>query len=67
MIIAAVLQILFEIVFILKFHLGIAGVAYATIAAGATFVIGIVYLNKITRTSIDLKNIRFSRDIFTQA
>ncbi len=66
MIIAAVLQILFEIVFILKFHLGIAGVAYATIAAeGATFMIGIVYLNRThPYVRIDLKNIRFSRDIF---
>ncbi len=66
LILATVLNIVLDIVFIVVFKIGVEGVAFATIIAqGVSFICSVVYLNKthdILR--IKLKEIRYDKDIF---
>jgi putative MATE family efflux protein len=69
LIIAAVLNILLDLLFVLVFKWGVAGVAWATlISQAASFIFGIIYLNKnheVLRFSI--KKISFDKGIFKQS
>jgi len=66
LIIATILNIILDLVFVLVFKWGVAGVAIATvISQGVAFVVSVIYLNAthdIIRFSF--KRIRFDKDIF---
>jgi len=66
LILASILNIILDLVFILVFHLGIEGVAYATVLAQAiAFFIAVIYLNKYHELiHISFKKINFDKDIF---
>lgn len=63
---ASALNVVLDLIFVVVFHWGVAGVAWATvISQAASFLGGIVYLN--TRNELvrlDLRNLRFDREIF---
>lgn len=69
LVVATILNIGLDILFIVGFDLGVAGAAYATVISQAVaFAIAIIYLNrthKIIRFS--LKNLVFDRQIFRQS
>jgi putative MATE family efflux protein len=69
LIISSILNVLLDIVFIIVFKTGIAGVAWATVVSqGLTFIAIVLYLNKthpILR--MRLRNIVFDYDIFKQS
>ncbi|MEG1256045.1 MATE family efflux transporter [Clostridium sp.] len=66
LILASIVNIVLDIVFIVSFNMGIAGAAWATIISqGLSFFLSIIYLNKkhdVFRVSI--KTIKFHREIF---
>ncbi|MEG2290351.1 MAG: MATE family efflux transporter [Clostridium sp.] len=66
LILASIVNIFLDIIFIVSFNMGIAGAALATIISqGLSFILAILYLNKrhdIFR--ISLKNIKFHKEIF---
>lgn len=66
LILATIANIILDLVFVLVFHWGVAGVAWATIIAQAASFIGLyIYLSKINPMfRLDIRNIRFDRDIF---
>lgn len=66
LIIATILNIILDVVFIIYFNMGVAGVALATvIAQGASFLFSIIYLNKNHKLlKISIKDISFSKNIF---
>jgi len=69
LIIASILNIILDLLFVLVFKWGVAGVAIATvIAQGVAFIIGTIYLNtrhEVIR--ISLKTITFDREIFIKS
>ena len=69
MIIATVVNIVLDIVFIVVFQWGISGVAYATIIAQAgAFIAGAIYLNKKHQIiSFNVLKFRFDRELFLQS
>ncbi len=69
LVIATVMNILLDLLFVVVFEWGISGVAYATIIsqAGAFFSI-IIYLNKFHKTiQFNLLRLRFNREIFAKS
>ena len=67
LIIATILNIILDLIFVIVFKWGVAGAAWATvIAQGVSFVVGIVYIQKSRHEflHIRLKTIRFNGKIF---
>jgi len=66
MIISTLVNIVLDLIFILVFHWGIAGAAYATlISQGGAFVTAVWYLNKYHRfINITIKDLVFDKYIF---
>ena len=66
LIIASILNILLDLLFVIVFKWGVAGVAIATVVAqGVAFLIGTIYLNtRHELIKISLKNITFDKEIF---
>ncbi len=67
LIIATIVNIILDLLFVIVFKWGVAGVAWATvIAQGVSFVLCIFYLNrsKVEVLHIDLRNMTFDWDIF---
>lgn len=66
LIIATVVNIVLDILFIMKFNWGVPGAAWATIIAqGLSFVLSIIYLNyKNELFKFSIKNIKFDKIIF---
>lgn len=69
MIIASVLNIILDFVFVVGFNWGIEGVAYATVIAnGVSFISGIIYLNKYhSFININFLRLKFSKFIFKKS
>ncbi len=69
LIFSTILNIAFDFLFVVVFHFGIEGVAYATIlASGITFIIAIIYLNKSHELiHFSLANFRFDKEIFLKS
>ncbi len=69
LIIASILNIIFDLLFVLVFKWGVAGVAYATILSqGIAFFSAILYLNKTHKLiSFSLFRMVFDRDIFLKS
>lgn len=69
LIIAVILNIILDIVFIAVFNMGIAGAAWATVAAhGVAFLLAAWYLNKTHKVlKISISAIQFDREIFIQS
>jgi len=69
LIIAVFLNIILDIVFIAVFRMGIAGAAWATVAAhGVAFFLAAWYLNKTHKVlKISISAIQFDREIFSQS
>ena len=69
MIISTGMNILLDLLFVIKFEWGIAGAAYATIISqGGAFVTAIIYLNKTHKLiSIRFKDFTFDKEIFIQS
>lgn len=68
LIIATVLNIVLDVVFVIQFKMGVGGVALATVLAqGVSFVFSLLYLNyKHTLFRLDLRHFSFDSDIFKQ-
>ncbi|RLD63455.1 MAG: MATE family efflux transporter [Bacteroidetes bacterium] len=66
LILASILNIVFDLLFVLVFEMGIEGVAYATVLAqGFAFFSAVIYLNKYHELiHISLKTFKFDPDIF---
>ncbi len=66
LIIATVINIVLDLLFILVFNWGVAGAAWATvIAQGFSFVFGLYYLNRFHELfNFNLRDMHFSPDIF---
>lgn len=66
LIIASILNILLDLLFVVVFEWGVAGVAIATVVAqGIAFAIGTIYLNtRHELIKISLTNITFDKEIF---
>ena len=66
LVIASVLNIVFDFVFVLVFHLGVAGVALAAITGqGIAFALAVIYLNrKHEFINISFRKIIFDKEIF---
>lgn len=66
LIFASILNILLDLVFIVKLGMGVEGVAFATvISQGASFIISVIYLNKKhPLLKIKMKNLIYDNDIF---
>ncbi|MGL4738864.1 MAG: MATE family efflux transporter [Cellulosilyticaceae bacterium] len=66
LIIATVLNIILDVIFVIAFDMGIAGVALATvIAQGVSFIFSVVYLNKRHAIlKVDLRHLVYDRHIF---
>ena len=66
LILASILNIVFDLLFVIVFEMGIEGVAYATILAqGFAFFSAVIYLNKYHELiHISLKTFKFDTDIF---
>ncbi|MGX4599924.1 MATE family efflux transporter [Faecalimicrobium sp. JNUCC 81] len=66
LIIATVLNILLDILFIIKFNMGVEGVALATIIAqGVSFITSVIYLNKKHKVlKFRIKGIVYNHSIF---
>ncbi|WP_102401650.1 MATE family efflux transporter [Haloimpatiens massiliensis] len=69
LIISSIINIVLDLLFVLKFNMGVAGVAWATvIAQGISFLIGIYYLNKTHEVlKFNIKSMRFNKEIFRQS
>jgi len=69
LILASILNIILDLVFVLIFKLGIEGVAYATVLAQAiAFFIAIIYLNKYHELiHISFKTFNFDKNIFLKS
>ncbi|TRX65703.1 MATE family efflux transporter [Carboxylicivirga sp. M1479] len=69
MIIATIVNIVLDIVFIVVFNWGISGVAYATlIAQGGAFLSGAIYLNKKHQIiSFNIFSFKFDKELFLQS
>ncbi len=69
MVIATVVNIVLDIVFIVVFNWGISGVAYATIIAqGGAFISGAIYLNKKHQIiSFNVLQFSFDKELFMQS
>ncbi len=69
MVVATIMNIVLDIVFIVVFNWGISGVAYATlIAQGTAFIAGAIYLNKKHQIiSFNIFNFRFDKKLFLQS
>lgn len=69
LIVSTILNMSFDLLFIVGFNWGIAGAAWATVLSQSiAFVSAIVYLNKYHEViNIKIKEMRFYRDIFSQA
>ncbi len=69
LIISAILNVVFDILFVMVFHWGIGGAAWASILAqSVTFLAGILYLNK-THQIIQFSplKLRFNKEIFIKS
>lgn len=68
LIIATILNIILDIVFIMVLHLGVAGAAWATIISQLfSFIFGVVYLNKTHYlVKISFRNLQFDRKILME-
>ncbi|MEG2786322.1 MAG: MATE family efflux transporter [Romboutsia sp.] len=66
LIIATVLNIILDMLFIIKFDMGIEGVALATIIAqGVSFIVSVIYLNKKHKVlKVKVRGIIYNHDIF---
>ncbi|GAB1433274.1 MATE family efflux transporter [Spirochaetota bacterium] len=66
---ASLINVVLDLVFVVVFGWGVAGVAWATvIAQGLSFVGGIFYLNKKNPyTKLDIKTLRFEKLVFRQS
>ncbi|RLD73337.1 MAG: MATE family efflux transporter [Bacteroidetes bacterium] len=69
LIFASILNIIFDLLFVVVFEMGIEGVAYATVLAQAiAFLSAVVYLNKYHELiHISIKTFRFDKDIFLKS
>ncbi len=69
LIFASILNIVFDLLFVIVFEMGIEGVAYATVLAQAVaFLTAVVYLNKYHELiHISLKTFKFDKDIFLKS
>lgn len=69
LIIASVANIILDLLFVALFKWGIAGAAYATLAAnGLAFVLAIIWLNKTHKfIRIAIKGLHFDRETFLQS
>lgn len=65
-IISTVINIILDYVFILAFHWGVAGAAWATvIAQGISFIFGIYHLNRTHEVlKFNIKSMKFDKEIF---
>ena len=69
LIISSILNIIFDLVFVLVFNWGVSGVAFATVLAQAiSFFMAIVYLNRTHKViRFRLSGLTFDRDIFKKS
>ena len=69
LVISTITNVLFDLLFVIVFKWGIAGVAIATILSqGGAFVTAILYLNKTHEVvKLSIPNLRFDREIFRQS
>ncbi len=69
LIVSSIFNVIFDLLFVLVFHWGIAGVAWATVLSQAiAFIVGIIYLNKKHEViRISLKTITFDKEIFIKS
>lgn len=69
LIISVVLNVILDLLFVLAFKWGIAGVAVATIISqGFSFILSVIYLNRThTLLNFSLLRLRFDRDIFLKS
>jgi len=69
LIIATIANIIFDLLFVAVFKMGVAGAAYATLLAnGIAFLLAIIWLNKTHKLiRIAIKGLHFDRDIFRQS
>ncbi len=69
LIISSLLNILFDLVFVLVFGWGIGGVAFATVLAqGLAFALSVIYLNRTHKLiRFTLRGLVFDRDIFVKS
>lgn len=67
--IATVINIVLDLVFVLVFGWGVAGVAWATvIAQGFSFIYGLIHINRFNiHVSINLRNLTFDRQILKES
>ncbi|MCG8485318.1 MAG: MATE family efflux transporter [Clostridia bacterium] len=68
-IIATILNIILDIVFIMVYNFGVAGAAWATIISQmVSFIVGIIYLNKKNDViKFSLKNIQFDKKLLIES
>lgn len=66
--IATLLNIVLDLLFVARFHWGVAGVAIATVIAQATsWIFGLVHINrKYPAIRIRLRRLRFDKELFAQ-
>jgi putative MATE family efflux protein len=69
LIIASILNIAFDLIFVLGFNMGIGSVAFATVLAQAiSFFLCVIYLNKThTIIKIKFKNLIFDKELFIKS
>lgn len=69
LIFASILNIIFDLLFVVVFKMGIEGVAYATVLAQAVaFFAAVIYLNKYHELiHISLKTFKFDKEIFVKS
>jgi len=69
LIFASILNIVFDLLFVVVFKMGIEGVAYATVLAQAVaFFAAVIYLNKYHELiHISLKTFKFDKEIFVKS
>ncbi|MEI6093022.1 MAG: MATE family efflux transporter [bacterium] len=67
--ISTVLNVVLVLLFVMVFHWGIAGSAYATIISqGLSFIFGIAYLNKTHKVfRLNLRKMEFDKEIFIKS
>lgn len=69
LIIATLTNIIFDLLFVAVFNMGVAGAAYATLLAnGIAFLLAIIWLNKTHKLiRIAIKGLHFDKEIFRQS
>ena len=69
LIIATVANIIFDLLFVAVFNMGVAGAAYATLLAnGIAFILAIIWLNKTHKLiRIAVRGLHFDKEIFRQS